>query len=626
MADPRTNRSLNKSQEKLAEAVRENNATNAGVDDVALAPLITAEVGASTSKLLNTPRDIAGAVNKPLVQNANTATRTISTVGNIANTSPIKAPVVSSLTSPLFAYAIANEVTGAMREDGKDLNTLIGEGLGNVVANMKYGDTSQPAFSEKERQAMKDGLNVNKPIFETKKRGGKEIVGYEPLSQGAKSDLAQEDAVTDYIFDSPKNRVGKGNFIRSTFTLPDGTVVQEREDGTRFTPTPDQLDSFNRFMGRQDQPSVTGLGVGGSEGVVINKGNPNDPYGFAPQAPKVEGTGMSPLADKMLADFQRFKDSGKEMTAQQRATAEALAMSAGRVFDPETGYSRNFDPEILEEYNARVEDGRIDPSALGRQDKLSSLQLATRELQERQAQSDADFERNRAQMAEESRIRKESGGLTISVGGKQVPATPENRAKRDFETRLKEEARAEGLSEAGVRDYVRQGVEEQRVAQEEKAEADRKLEVQKVMDELNIERAEADLELKRRQLLPEAPERPSASSISSFVDTAESDFDLKFDPKTFTFETVEEGGLFSFDSQHPLNPNSELYSRLSQIEGSEYFLSPPADVMNIMEQSIEDAKQSPTGFVGVQADDGRVYNITAGGDIKHVGYSSKEIK
>lgn len=621
MADPRTNRSLNKSQEKLAEAVRESNATNAGVDDVALAPLITAEVGASTGKLLNTPRDIAGAVNKPLVQNANTATRTISTVGNIANTSPIKAPVVSSLTSPLFAYAIANEVTGAMREDGKDLNTLIGEGLGNVVANMKYGDTSQPAFNAEELQAMKDGLNVNKPIFETKKRGGREIVGYEPLSQGAKNDLALEDKREMFSPEMEGN-----NPVRGTFTLPDGTVVMQREDGTRFTPTQEELQNFNRTMQGLNQPSVTGLGVGGSEGVVINKGNPNDPYGFAPQAPKVEGTGMSPLADKMLADFQRFKDSGKEMTAQQRATAEALAMSVGRVFDPETGYSRKFDPEILEEYNARVEDGRIDPSVLGRQDKLSSLELATRELQQGQAQRDADFERSRAQMEEERRIRQESGGLTVSVGGEQVPATPENRAKRDFETRLKEEARAEGLSEAGVRDYVRQGVEKQRVAQEEKAEADRKLEVQKIMDELNIERAEADLELKRRQLLPEAPERPSASSISSFIETAESDFDLKFDPKTFTFETIEEGGLFSFDSQHPLNPNSELYSRLSQIEGSEYFLSPPADVMNIMEQSIEDAKQSPTGFVGVQADDGRVYNITAGGDIKHVGYSSKEIK
>jgi len=619
MADPRTNKSLNKSQEKLAEAVRESNATNSGVDNVALAPLITAEVGASTSKLLNTPRDVAGAVNKPLVQNAGRAAKTVSTTGRLAN--------MGGLASPLFAYTIANEVTGAMREDGRDLNTLIGEGIGGALGRAMYGDGSQPAFSAKERQAMQDGLNVNKPIIEkTGPRNQRKdtIVGYEPLSQGAKNDLALEDARN---IESPLN--APENPIRATFTMPDGSVVQEREDGTRFTPTQDQLKNFNNLMQGVNQPSVTGLGVGGSEGVIINEGNPNDPYGFAPQAPKVEGTGMSPLADKMLADFQRFKDSGKEMTAKQRATAEALAMSVGRLFDPEnieSGYSREFDPEILEEYNTRVEDGRIDPSALGREDKLSSLQLATRELRERQAQSDADFERNREQMQEESRIRQESGGVTIRVGGKQVPATPENRAKRDFETRLKEEARAEGLSEAGVRDYVRQGVEGQRVEQEEKAEADRKLEVQKVMDELNIERAEADLELKRRQLLPEAPERPSASSISSFVDTAESDFDLKFDPKTFTFETVEDGGLFSFDSQHPLNPNSELYSRLSQIEGSEYFLSPPADVMNIMEQSIEDAKQSPTGFVGVQADDGRVYNITAGGDIKHVGYSSKEIK
>ena len=88
--------------------------------------------------------------------------------------------------------------------------------------------------------------------------------------------------------------------------------------------------------------------------------------------------------------------------------------------------------------------------------------------------------------------------------------------------------------------------------------------------------------------------------------------------------SVKGGGLFKFDSEHPLNPNSELYRRLSQIEGSEYFLSPPADVLDIIEEQIEAAKQSPTGFVPVRANDGRVYTITAGGDINHVGFQSEE--
>ena len=65
MAEAR-NRKLPKSQEQLAEAVKENNRVNASADELALAPLVTAEVGAGTSKLLNTPRDLSRVVNNPL--------------------------------------------------------------------------------------------------------------------------------------------------------------------------------------------------------------------------------------------------------------------------------------------------------------------------------------------------------------------------------------------------------------------------------------------------------------------------------------------------------------------------------------------------------------------------------
>ena len=597
---PYTDKKLPKDQEKLAEAARENR--NSGVDDKLLNPLIATEVAAGTSKFFNTPANISGAVNQPLVKNANKATRAISTVGKFANTSPVKVPVAGSLFSPLFAYSIANEVTGEVREDGRDLNTLIGEGIGGAIAKAKYGDTSQPAFSAKERQAMQDGLNVNKPIFDPRRKNGREIVGYEELSQGAKNDLALE-----------------GNPIRSTFTMPDGTVVQEREDGTRFNPTPEQLETFNKAMQRLDQPSVTGLGAGGSEGVVVNEGNSNDPYGFTPQEPKVEGTGMSSVADKMLADFQRFKDSGKEMTPEMEQKAIDLAASVGRKFDPEQGYSNVFEPEILEKYNQRVADGNFDPSTIGREERPSNLDLVTQERRESQAQSDRSFENNRSRMEDDRRDREESGGAMIRVDGVMVPATEENRAKRDLENRLKEEARDEGLSESGVRDYVKEKLEERRGDEYQK-------EIDRIKDELDITTKAAVLEKKRQDLLPDAPERPDSNEIKSFISNAEDQFDLVFDPETFTFNTVEDGGFWGSDKEHPLNPNSELYQKLKQVEGSEYFLSPPSDVMNIMEQSIEDAKQSSLGYVGVQADDGRVYNITAGGDITHVGYSGEEIK
>jgi len=614
MAEPRK-RNLSKDQEKLAEAARDK--INSSVDDKLLNPLIATEVAASTSKYLNTPRDVSKIVNSPLVQNTNRATDAISKVGRVANTSPIKAPVVSSLTSPLFAYAIANELTGAMTEDGRDLNTIIGEGIGGAIGESKYGDGSLPAFSLKERKAMQDGLNVNKPIFETLRSGRKKIVGYEPLSQGAKNDLARED---DMVIESPRNR--DRSPIRATFTLPDGTVVQEREDGTRFTPTQEQLQGFNRMMGQLNQPSVTGLGVGGSEGVIVNKGNPSDPYGFTPQAPEVEGTGMSRIADKMLADFQRFKDSGRELTPEMRQKATDLAASVGRRFDPEnieSGYSDVFEPEILEKYNQRVADGNFDPSTIGREERPSNLDLALQERREAQAQSDQSFEANRGRMEEDRRDREESGGAMIRVDGVQVPATKANREKRDLENRLKEEARDLGLSEAGVRNYVREKLEERESALNQK-------EIDRIKDDLDISTKAAELEKKRQDLIPDAPPRPKPSEIKSFISNAEDQFDLVFDPETFTFNTVEDGGFWGSDKEHPLNPNSELYKKLKQVQGSEYFLSPPSDVMNILEQSIEDAKKSPLGYVGVQADDGRVYNITAGGDITHVGYSSEEIK
>ncbi len=616
MAEPRQ-RTLSKDQEKLAEAARENSKVNSSVDDKLLNPLIATEVAAGTSKFLNTPRDISKIVNSPLVQNTNKATKAISTVGRVANTSPVKMPVAGSFFSPLFAYAVANEVTGEVREDGRDLNTLIGEGIGGAIGKAKYGDGSLPAFSAKERQAMQDGLNVNKPIMErTGPRNQRKntVVGYEPLSQGVKNDLGLEDKREMF-----SQEMADKNPIRGTFTLPDGTVVMQREDGTRFNPTQEELQNFNRTMQGLNQPSVTGLGVGGSEGVVVNEGNPNDPYGFTPQKPEVEGTGMSSVADKMLADFQRFKDSGKEMTPEMEQKAIDLAASVGRKFDPEQGYSNVFEPEILEKYNQRVADGNFDPSTIERQEQPSSLDLALQERRESQAQSDRSFEVNRGRMEDDRRDREESGGAMIRVNGVQVPATKENREKRDLENRLKEEARDQGLSESGVRDYVREKLEEQK-SDEYQQEVDR------IKEELEISTKAAELEKKRQDLLPDAPERPKPSEIKSFISNAEDQFDLVFDPETFTFNTVEDGGFWGSDKEHPLNPNSELYQKLKQVEGSEYFLSPPSDVMNIMEQSIEDAKQSSLGYVGVQADDGRVYNITAGGDITHVGYSGEEIK
>ena len=62
--------------------------------------------------------------------------------------------------------------------------------------------------------------------------------------------------------------------------------------------------------------------------------------------------------------------------------ASDLAASVGRRFDPEkyeSGYSDTFEPELLEEYNKQVAEGRINPDALGRGE--SNLDIANREPQ-----------------------------------------------------------------------------------------------------------------------------------------------------------------------------------------------------------------------------------------------------
>jgi len=278
-----------------------------------------------------------------------------------------------------------------------------------------------------------------------------------------------------------------------------------------------------------------------------------------------------------------------------------------------------------------VADGNFDPSTIGRQEQPSSLELATQELNRGREESNSEFALRGLDrqygiggtgsyegdsQARQDRIDDDSRG-TIRVGGEMVSNNKENKEKRDLESRLKQEARDEGLSEAGVNDYVREKLEEQTREASDQA-------VQGVMDSLKIEKAEAELELKRQELIPNAPERPKANEIKSFISNAEDQFDLVFDSKTFTFSTVEDGGFWRSDKEHPLNPNSELYQKLKEVEGSEYFLSPPSDVLNFMEDSIQAAKQSPNGSVGVQADDGRVYNITAGGDITHVGYTNED--
>ena len=69
------------------------------------------------------------------------------------------------------------------------------------------------------------------------------------------------------MFTDPNTAIGQ--FVpRATFTLPDGTIIQEDEGGNRRQISAEQLRQFEQDMAGLGQPSVVGLGRGGDAGVI----------------------------------------------------------------------------------------------------------------------------------------------------------------------------------------------------------------------------------------------------------------------------------------------------------------------------------------------------------------------
>ena len=152
----------------------------------------------------------------------------VSSVGNFLQKNPNLQSVAKNLTSvggkaakitnvQLFAYTVADS---AVREvTGEGISERVGEGIGE---NLAKGDINKPAFSARERQAIQDGLNVNKPIFGNK-RGRRVIVGYEPLSQGA---ITEDDKI-----DNLQNALKS---VPDTPQVVPGTLPTAEESGQRL--------------------------------------------------------------------------------------------------------------------------------------------------------------------------------------------------------------------------------------------------------------------------------------------------------------------------------------------------------------------------------------------------------
>ena len=210
---------------------------------------------------------------------------------------------------------------------GRGLSERIGEGIAGPLANLFIpGAQSQPAITEAELQRARDNLSTGAqfdimeedaeasvaPVTEvTPLEAGlgalnQEIAGRESNIVNNQVELAKQinelgtvsddqraaqdflneraersgttatDVITPFqeqaqltadLFTDPNTAIGQ--FVpRATFTLPDGTIIQEDEGGNRRQISAEQLRQFNQDMAGLGQPSVVGLGRGGDAGVI----------------------------------------------------------------------------------------------------------------------------------------------------------------------------------------------------------------------------------------------------------------------------------------------------------------------------------------------------------------------
>lgn len=637
MAEPRNNignnRKLPKDQEKLNEAVRAKTTAETTSDLMNEAGLTVAAGEAM--------RQFGSKAVNP------TASRVITGAGRFAGGGAYAPHLMAFGTG----YAVGTELDRAFNYSGT---------LANVATLGKYTDpvskdASKPMPAEYTELA-KQGFNPQKPIIG--RRGNQ--MGYEKLPDAPVS--------------APVAQQNNTNF-EGSYLLPSGETMGLLKDGEKRIMTGEEVRAFNEAT--KNAPLVSGYQTEYDTGSGFKTDTPFEKDGvfmnrqalqeFAPSDPRVKPLGeltrdelvkrasdlqtaakeagatpteaqeqsknlvdqyykekeaQAPTkvpetsrGERAVANFEEFKRSGKEMTPEIAAQAELFAESMGLEFDQEKGYTNKFDPAILAEYKRKVEAGEVP------RPQETTEQKFTRESREAREATEA----RRAAPTAPPRTEEETVRGTISVGGKQVPNSEANRILRDQENSLKEAGKRDGLRGAELRTFIRDGMKERADIAREETEAKEDREIKGIMDDLNISNAQARLEYNIQRLLPDAPERPSPNVISDFVKTAEDTYDLVFDPETHTFSTVE-GRLLISDKEHPLNPNSQTYRNLKGLKGAEYLLAPPPDVLDNLDEYVQIAKENTDkktkGKSFARSNDGRVYEITADGDVTHTGYSS----
>ena len=282
--------------------------------------------------------------------------------------------------SILGAYTLAD--IGTELATGRGISERIGEGGGEAVGNLLYpGAENQPAFTEAELQQSRDNLStpaqldilqgdiessipqVNEvtPLQAGLGALDEEIAGRESNIVSNQVELAKQirelgtvtdeqraaqdflneraersgttatDVITPFqdqaqltadLFTDPNTAIGQ--FVpRQTFTLPDGTIIQEDEGGNRREISAEQLRQFEQDMSTIGQDSVVGLGRGGDAGVIKSF---DRPMGVEEtQARLQEIAGAPTIRDIQeqgaVAPSTAFQDASAEREARLRTNA-----------------------------------------------------------------------------------------------------------------------------------------------------------------------------------------------------------------------------------------------------------------------------------------------------------------
>ena len=289
-----------------------------------------------------------------------------------------------------------------------------------------------------------------------------------------------------------------------------------------------------------------------SDAAKIVSGQMEAPEGFYNPAPATpaDNVQQSTVGDDTIANFLDFKESGKPMTQDMVDKADDLAMAAGRTFDPETGYSKDFDPLIKDIYDERIAANKatqeVDPNKPAPKDTP----------EESKTQDQIDYE---------AEVQEDEQGII-------------------------DKARERGESQEYI-DEMLEGVRERRgEAEAEQSLEDLKTELQ--IKKMRLENRKLEGELNDNG--PEEVDLPKVKSLYGMMD----DQGVKQDPQTGAITVTKEG--FLGDSDSALAPNSSLFQQLARTPEGRYILNTRPPEIN----SVKDPDQAKL----YEADDGRYFN------------------